>query len=416
MILERGAVARSAGWGLFLASSWTWCIGMFLPLILLREWGWRGFWLFAAANVLGAAAVGFWWSRAASEAFMARRRWLLALFSVATIAFQAFFVAWLVRAALERAFDDGFAHMGWAVLDPLPGFVAWLAATGTMLLVVVLGARASLGWRQLGAIATIGSLILWGAYGIEGWRLVGEGRAPARELWFIAPAIMLGFVVCPHLDLSLHRVVRESPGRLPWIVFALSFPLMLLFAASSYSPAGPRTLAPLVAWWFIQASFTSAVHAREIHAIRLPGAGAWIVGAIVVGALAAGPISGVWAAEGADASGAVSLGEPAYLRFLGLYGAVFPAVALLLWRGYRSLGVLGFLAVAIPCFEAGFLGMRSGIDPWGPPSPTADADGSGSGRVAWAILVPMALLAAMLLAPIRTDRGHDRASTARPMR
>lgn len=29
-------------WALFLASSWTWCIGMFLPVLLMRDAGWMG--------------------------------------------------------------------------------------------------------------------------------------------------------------------------------------------------------------------------------------------------------------------------------------------------------------------------------------------------------------------------------------
>ncbi|MDB5302268.1 MAG: hypothetical protein JWO87_3931, partial [Phycisphaerales bacterium] len=44
------------GWGAFLACSWTWCIGMFLPVLLVRDFGEMGWLVFAAPNVVGAAA------------------------------------------------------------------------------------------------------------------------------------------------------------------------------------------------------------------------------------------------------------------------------------------------------------------------------------------------------------------------
>src|SRR3954467_2802578 len=47
------------GWALFLGVSWTWCIGMFLPVLLVRGyrmWGWV---VFAIPNVVGAAMMGW---------------------------------------------------------------------------------------------------------------------------------------------------------------------------------------------------------------------------------------------------------------------------------------------------------------------------------------------------------------------
>jgi len=358
---------------------------MFLPVILLREWGWRGFWLFAAVNVLGAAAVGFLWTRARSEAFIARRRVLLVAFSLATISFQASFMAWMGWSAALDPLSTALGESGPFVSDLTRPWFAWLVASGAIVLVTMLGGSRRAGWRELGGIATIGSLLLWLAYGTEGWRLVGDGSAPAIDLWFIAPAISLGFIVCPHLDLSFHRVVGSGAGRLAWVVFAVAFLPMLLFAASSFGLRGPLVAAPLVAWWFVQASFTAAVHAREVRLLALPGANGLVVLALVIGAVAGAPIFG---------------GEPTYLRFLGLYGAVFPGIALLLWRGYRSLGILGWLAVAIPCFEAGFLGIR----------------GLGADRIAWAILPPIALLLGLLIVPINNEVVRDSASGSAPMR
>ena len=40
-------------WGIFLGVSWTWCIGMFLPVLLLRDLGPGAFVVFAVPNVIG---------------------------------------------------------------------------------------------------------------------------------------------------------------------------------------------------------------------------------------------------------------------------------------------------------------------------------------------------------------------------
>ncbi len=390
MIDHRRAVVGDVGWGLFLASSWTWCIGMYLPVILLREWGWNGFALFALVNTIGAAAVGFLWTGPRSAVFTAQRRELLLCFSLATIAYQAFFIAWMGGASLQAPAAELFdgAGDGAAGANPMRPWWAWLLASGAIWMVTTLGGSGRGGWRTLGAIATLGSLLLWLVYGTAGWSRVGAGAAPRIDLAFVAPAIALGFIVCPHLDLTFHRVVRESGRRRPWIVFAFFFAPMLLFAASSYGPGGAVSDATLVAWWFVQASFTAAVHAREVVAAGIGRPRALVAVALATGAIAGSPLLG---------------GESMYLRFLGLYGAVFPAMALLLWRGYRSLGILGYLAVAVPAFTAGFLGLP----------------GDERGRMAWAVLLPMGLLLGMLLWPIkngsvRSDRGSspNDASTA----
>ena len=44
---------------MFCACSWTWCIGMYLPVILLRELGWPAVIAFAAPNLVGCAAFGY---------------------------------------------------------------------------------------------------------------------------------------------------------------------------------------------------------------------------------------------------------------------------------------------------------------------------------------------------------------------
>ena len=86
---------ESIQWGLFCTSSWTWCIGMYLPFILLRLWGWPGFWAFFVPNVLGCALFGFVLDAQRSRALAARLGWACALFSAVTIAYQCWFAGWV---------------------------------------------------------------------------------------------------------------------------------------------------------------------------------------------------------------------------------------------------------------------------------------------------------------------------------
>jgi hypothetical protein len=86
---------NTLGWALFLAVSWTWCIGMYLPTLLVRDGGIPFFLAFLIPNVLGAASVGWLLaSRGASAGFVARLRPVLIAFTVVTVAFHGYFLAW----------------------------------------------------------------------------------------------------------------------------------------------------------------------------------------------------------------------------------------------------------------------------------------------------------------------------------
>src|SRR5204862_2209590 len=86
---------RWIGWAVYLGMSWTWCIGMFLPVLLIRDYGVWGWIIFAAPNVLGAAAMGWVIHDAhASERMVTAHRTMLAAFSFVTVSFQIFFAFW----------------------------------------------------------------------------------------------------------------------------------------------------------------------------------------------------------------------------------------------------------------------------------------------------------------------------------
>ena len=69
---------------------------MFLPVLLVRDFGVWGFVTFALPNCLGAAAMG--WvlkSPGASAELVNRHAGAMRLFSVVTVLFHVFFLAWL---------------------------------------------------------------------------------------------------------------------------------------------------------------------------------------------------------------------------------------------------------------------------------------------------------------------------------
>ena len=94
------AAIRTVLTGFALASSWTWCIGMFLPVLLGRMFGWPGILAFAIPNVLGCALFGFLRTRAQSQRETRDHALFMAIFSAATVAYQVFFVGWIVTPTL----------------------------------------------------------------------------------------------------------------------------------------------------------------------------------------------------------------------------------------------------------------------------------------------------------------------------
>src|SRR4051812_10077052 len=94
----KSAISSPLSWAVFLACSWTWCIGMYLPVLLVRDYGVWGWVVFAVPNVIGAAAMGWVlrdWMR--SVRIMAAHAHACIAFSLVTVAFQVYFLEWWVR-------------------------------------------------------------------------------------------------------------------------------------------------------------------------------------------------------------------------------------------------------------------------------------------------------------------------------
>lgn len=371
-----GGIGASAGavasWAAYLACSWTWCIGMFLPVLLVRDFGLAGFLVFAAPNVLGAAAMGWVLRDArASERLLLEHATATRLFSIVTILFHAFFLAWLARS-------------WWGVTLPAVG-VALAAFTATTFLALAAPATQRRAGLALWVVTIASAATLLPAWLPDDALHATHGALPEGHALPLAAVCVLGFGLCPYLDLTFHRARRElSPGgaRAAFgigfgVLFLAMIVLTLLYRGAFLGEAGvsPRSL-PLVlsSHLLVQSVYTAGVHLRELARHPAPegvapagcAAACALFVAALVGALALGatvePMQSV-----ADAS-RLGSGEIAYRAFMSAYGLAFPAYV---WvcvvpRGRWAVpprvarrAWLGAVVAASPCLALGFLARET---------------------------------------------------------
>ncbi len=381
-IPARPSVLKTLGWAVYLACSWTWCIGMFLPVLLVRDFGIWGFVVFAVPNVIGAAAMG-WVVRdaEASRRLVGRHRAACAAFSLVTITFHAFFVAWILRSQTPHPGPIGAG-----------GYAAILGVALAVLLVSVPAARARPSpWPGVGAyllslscllaffllrpFSQIDPLVAWPSTTV---------LSPSGLL-FLAPVCAFGFGLCPYLDLTFHTA-RQQTGReegaaaftlgfvsffVPMILFTLAYTGMILEWRVQYVVV-PAILGVLV-HLLSQACFTSALHGRAAwrslpHRLGSPVIAASVALGASIGWLVADTQPG-----SALARQGLSTGEVIYRVFMTFYGLVFPAYVWLCMiqtrdghsgtggaSGRRKVHIFLFaVAVAAPMFWMGFIERRT---------------------------------------------------------
>jgi hypothetical protein len=359
-------------WAAYLAVSWTWCIGMFLPVILVGEFGITGWVVFAIPNIVGAAAFG--WAvrdRDHADRLLATHGRAMVVFSLVTIAFQIFFATWF-----------------FGRLNMLPAIVACLMVAGALR---VLGS----GRPALDRIAASAGFLI--SLAILGWWIVHLSQRrewsdfssrvfirPGAVAMGLVPVCFFGFALCPYLDLTFYAARRDMAAgsarrAFGWgfgLCFLLMIVLSLLYApAISATLAGkptPRFLMYLVAIHVvIQLSLTIVFHARATleHLSERRGS-VWLGGSVVTGifigitALAVGQVP----MPAFSAVGRLDAGELAYRLFLSFYGLIFPAYAWICMAGsFRNpappaaaqLRIVVFaIVIAAPMFAMGFLADR----------------------------------------------------------
>ncbi len=360
------------GWAAFLAASWTWCIGMFLPVLLVRDFGAWGFVVFAVPNVIGAAAMGWVLRRSRdSTAIVQAHRPALAAFSIVTITFQCFFAV-MVLSRFANFFDE---------LQALPYalfFVTSLAAF-------------SRGGKWAAAAALLASLTLFALYlsaaswpaisrwPVHGPLLTGVTPQPTSLVW-LAPVTCFGFLLCPYLDLTFHRARTSLDPVRSRIAFGVGFGVMflamilftLLYCGEFFDrplSSDRKALAFVLVHITLQLGVTVGLHAHSIA--RLPRSH-WRSLGLVVTALAIAAVAVLALPVSGKLRGLARMAidpsfEDGYRLFMSFYGLIFPAYVWLCMIPVRgetgtqppSIAKLRAFAIAValaaPCFWMGFI-------------------------------------------------------------
>jgi hypothetical protein len=365
-------------WGVFCACSWTWCIGLYLPKLMLDRYGWWGFVVFAIPNVLGCAGFGYVLARRTrSEAMAARHGKAMLIFSLIALAYHVFFITLLFGQLMPQT----AGRIGPALLGAGAVFAAGL----------VLSFAVDRTWLVLAALTYLFSL---GAFAVVGFRADSvpgaSGPIDLGQLAWLTPIIALGFLLCPYLDLTFHRALQRAPSRHAFAVFGVTFAVMILFTCFLWR--GPA-LAPLALGHILaQTIFTVGAHLREMRvapAIRSGGVRVLLMLLPLVAA-ALLPITRGLVSDAAEA------GDDLYIRFLVFYGLAFPAYVLVFMgparptrRSARAMALLIVVILLLaPLYELAFLHGR-----------------------AWLMIVPTAAAVLWLIARLAMRRSESASVT-----
>lgn len=354
---------RAAGtgwilWAVYLASSWTWCIGMFLPVLLIRDYGLLGWIVFAVPNVIGAGAMG--WalqSRTTSRHIVLAHAGACRWFSIVTFAFHIAFVGCILA-----------PHM--------------TPAIGTYLMLIAAFAAIYLLGKRHSTVDLVSSIVVYAlsctmfivylSMARSNQTLVTEIRfGDPRKAAMLAPVCIFGFLLCPYLDITFHaarQALAASGARKAFSVgFGVFFLLMIIFSAIYAQPLAeglrfgemmpPLAVLAVGLHMIGQIAFTTAAHTRYQSAVRLRFIALSFLTAFVV----------IFFAYNVYGFTKLAGDELVYRIFMGFYGLVFPAyvwLCMIPGRGRLKptrwqLAVFGSaVLVALPMFWMGFILQR----------------------------------------------------------
>ena len=375
------------GWAAYLGASWTWCIGMFLPVLLIRDYGPWAWMIFAVPNIVGAGAMA-WVMRSAemSGRYTVDHASACRLFSFVTIAFQVFFSLWMLPRLLGPVGYVGTAILVQAAFTPVTND-RWQRVGGAVVLAI--SAALAIGLQRQGGLT-------WPPL-----EVISVGDAIGLALVCLA-----GFIACPYLDLTFHRARQQTSDADAKFAFGIGFGV--LFAAMivltffyAYGVTwteqyGGRYLTGtamicVALHWLTQMAYTVNLHstelarqsrARDDAGIMRAGLGAALALGLAVG-LAACWASSNWPENSHDFSGwpdnGRAIGELGYRAFMACYGLLFPVYVLLaIGRPRVSWLVWGLVTVAaLPFFWLAFIEQRMA---WGTAGVGVVVIGSAVGR------------------------------------
>ncbi len=363
---ESGGVGRGVLGAIYLACSWTWVIGMFLPVLQVRDYGWPGYVVFLVPNCVGAMSIGFLlksgWGEGGAGAFLRKHGHAVALFSAVTVLFHLYFLGGIAQ-EIGQTFVPGVMPGGaWAAVVVIALGNLWIG-----------GMRTGGWWARAVVVLGVSGLAVWLAYWTTGGHAYALPRTHGTKgytaMALAGPAIVFGFLMCPYLDVSFLRTRAEESarvGRLAFVLsFALFFPALVLFTLA-YSEAFNGG-AGMNNWFYlhmaVQASFTIGVHLREQRAVWR-GTSKWVDETNRRGVVFWQ--RAVWLAAGPAIVVGAMAWEQGWFRFgyesiLSMYGFVLPGYVWSRWVWGRMVGGggvgawLASVGVATPGFAYGYL-------------------------------------------------------------
>jgi len=348
------------GWAVFVGMSWTWCIGMFLPVLLVHDYGVWAWLVFAVPNVVGAAAMAWTISAGRSRLMVEAHRPAMIAFSTITVAFQLFFAVWAFSRPPWQA-----AFYPWYLLGVVVVAIAGMVRKASRLLSIMI---------LFGSIACAIGMFHRGEASLTAMGGAGNlSLPPSSALLWLTPVCFFGFLLCPYLDATFHRARQHLADRNAkrafgigfGVVFLSAIVLTLLYSRPVHVAMNSYQRVPLIlrwvkVYWMLQLGFTIGVHligddGQNQEQRAWPSATIAAAG-IVIGASALG-----------IGQKFMIPGETVYRAFLGFYALVFPAyvwLAVLPGRGVlaptrRAMAVLAIVvAIALPMFYLAFIQQR----------------------------------------------------------
>lgn len=328
---------------------------MFLPVLLVRDYGIMGWVVFAVPNVLGAAAMGWVLRDGMSERIVREHARAIEWFRFVTVVFQLWFL---------------LAYLA----PPLQGQGLIGAQTNRLPVVFALFSGLILGlWPRAGIAAWLTSIAcaVFALTQADAPRIAADQMWTDHSLMWLAPVCAFGFALCPYLDPTFHFARQQSASFgarsaftvgfgilfLAMIGFTLAYSDWLLSLLLSRGGPGGLAITAIAAHIGLQLAYTCTVHAR------CPvGIGPWAAPRVGFVMILAGLIA--FFTDWLPRHAGLDPHEVVYRSFMAFYGLVFPAYVWLVmipngassWQPQRVMRIFwATVGIAAPCYWMGFI-------------------------------------------------------------
>lgn len=338
---------------------------MFLPVLLIRDYGLWGWAVFAIPNILGACAMAYVIKKSdTSKEIVEKHKIACTVFSIVTIMFQIYFIGWL---------------------STVSSGIFIIITTVVFLLIYTLGSVIDKNQRFNAFIIWILSLICFMLFfyfvPLEKIDLFKSGNLihNTNALLYLTPVCFFGFLLCPYLDLTFHKVRQSNSARNSKIAFTIGFCFMfLLMILFTFFYAGPMAsviegiplafICPVIFYMLIQAGFTTALHCSSIFPVikrQTRVISLLIILSIVVFLL---PVI----FNGRPTVLNLTINEIIYRSFMAFYSLIAPTYVFLFMiaKNGRSISLTNrnlciwimVILLALPFYAMAFLGVRWNLE------------------------------------------------------